>query len=308
MEKTDLPTTRRLAASITRAASLQTYYTIRLLADRRRVFDAFRAYAYFRWVDDAVDNGASPRGERLAFVQRQTALVQDCYQGANPTGVCAEERMLLDLIQSDPDPAGPLASYINNMLAVIAFDADRRGRLLSQAQLKAYEHSLAVAVTEALHYFVGRGSAAPRTAARYDAVTAAHITHMLRDTGEDVEAGYFNIPLEFLHAHSISPLDVGSPAYTEWVRDRVHLARTYFRQGREYLAQVGSARCRLAGYAYTARFVTVLDAIERDGYLVRREYRSRRTIGGAVRMGWSMARSALQAGAPKTPARALGAR
>ena len=216
--------------------------------------------------------------------------------------------VLVDLIRSDPDRAGPLASYIDNMLAVMAFDADRRGRLVSQAQLNAYQHALAVAVTEALHYFVGRGCTAPRTAARYDAVTAAHITHMLRDTGEDVEAGYFNIPLEILHAHSISPLDVGSPAYRAWVRDRVHLARRYFKQGGEYLAQVGSARCRLAGYAYTARFVTVLDVIERDGYLLRRGYSGRRTFGGAVRMGWSMARSALQAGAPGTAARALGAR
>jgi hypothetical protein len=34
-----------LPAAITRAASKQTYYTIRLLADRDRVLDAYRAYA-----------------------------------------------------------------------------------------------------------------------------------------------------------------------------------------------------------------------------------------------------------------------
>ena len=44
-----------IAASITKAASKQTYYTIRFLADRERVADAYRAYAYFRWVDDRLD-------------------------------------------------------------------------------------------------------------------------------------------------------------------------------------------------------------------------------------------------------------
>jgi hypothetical protein len=34
-----------LAASITKAASKQTYYTIRMLVDRESVDDAYRAYA-----------------------------------------------------------------------------------------------------------------------------------------------------------------------------------------------------------------------------------------------------------------------
>jgi phytoene/squalene synthetase len=53
-----------LAPSITKAASKQTYYTIRLLADRARVADAYRAYAYFRWVDDVLDGGTDEYFER----------------------------------------------------------------------------------------------------------------------------------------------------------------------------------------------------------------------------------------------------
>lgn len=68
------------AASITRAASNQTYYTIRLLADNNRIDDAYRAYAYFRWVDDWLDGEARPRASRLAFAQRQQALI-DWYLG-----------------------------------------------------------------------------------------------------------------------------------------------------------------------------------------------------------------------------------
>ena len=48
-----------IASSITKAASKQTYYTIRFLVDRERVDDAYRAYGYFRWVDDTLDAESS---------------------------------------------------------------------------------------------------------------------------------------------------------------------------------------------------------------------------------------------------------
>jgi len=51
-----------LAPSLTRAASKQTYYTVRFLVDRERVADAYRAYAYFRWVDDTLDSDLALSG------------------------------------------------------------------------------------------------------------------------------------------------------------------------------------------------------------------------------------------------------
>ena len=52
------------------------------------------------------------------------------------------------------------------------------------------------------------------------------------------------------------------------------------------MTQVESARCRLAGYAYVARFEVVLDAIERDGYLLRSDYPERKSARAGLRMGW----------------------
>jgi hypothetical protein len=96
-----------LAAAITKAASKQTYYTIRLFVDRGRVKDAYRAYGYFRWVDDVIDAEAPsdntgikpvlsdivPFGEveasqKLAFVNRQKSLLEACYR-AKRRKVCA---------------------------------------------------------------------------------------------------------------------------------------------------------------------------------------------------------------------------
>ncbi len=114
-----------------------------------------------------------------------------------------------------------------------------------------------------MHYFIGHNYPSPRSEARDLAATAAHITHMLRDTYEDTAAGYYNIPREVVELYGIHPGDITSEPYRAWVRQRVDLARRYFQSGKDYLAQVGNSRCRIAGYAYTARFEWVLNAIER---------------------------------------------
>jgi phytoene/squalene synthetase len=278
-----------LAATITKAASKQTYYTIRFLVDTCLVEAAYQAYAYFRWVDDWLDQEPRPRAERLAFVNRQQALMNGCTHGDPLADLTPEECLLADLIERDTEKNSGLQAYIRNMMAVMAFDADRRGRLISQRELNHYSHSLAVAVTEALHYFIGHNCASPHGDIRYMPVTGAHITHMLRDALEDAQAGYYNIPCEVVAANGIAPWDVESNAYRDWVRGRVRAARACFRVGREYLAQIDNLRCRIAGYAYIHRFEAVLDAIEQAGYMLRAQYPGHNGSGQGVRMiGWAL--------------------
>jgi phytoene/squalene synthetase len=280
-------TSAAMAAEITKSASKQTYYTIRFFADRDRVADAYRAYGYFRWVDDVLDAKAGSKLEKIAFANRQKSLLEACYQGQTLNELCEEELILVDLVCNDTEVNSGLQSYLRNMMAVMVFDAERRGQIVSQAELSRYSHSLAVAVTEALYYFIGHDDPTPPHEARYLAVTAAHITHMLRDGIEDVDGGYFNIPREYLRARRISPRDVDSQAYREWVCGRVQLARMYFKAGQEATAQVRNLRCRMAGYAYTARFKWMLDTIERDGFCLRSDYPERKNIWAGLWMVWS---------------------
>jgi hypothetical protein len=278
-----------LAATITRSASKHTYYTIRFLVDTCLVEDAYRAYAYFRWVDDWLDQEPRPRMERLAFVQRQQDLIDSCARCDLLADLTPEEYLLAELIQGDTEKNSGLQAYIRNMIAVMAFDADRRGQLITQRELADYTHWLAVAVTEALHYFIGHHCAAPHGAIRYMAVTGAHITHMLRDALEDAQVGYYNIPSEVIVTNGIAPWDVESDAYRDWVKQRVRQARACFRDGKDYLAQVENLRCRIAGYAYMHRFEAVLDSIERADYVLQARY-PQRTGGqsGVGMLGWAL--------------------
>jgi phytoene/squalene synthetase len=237
-----------LAPAITKTASTQTYYTIRYLVDSERVADAYRAYAYFRWVDDSLDAESMTGVERSAFIQRQKSLLEKCYRGESLSGANIQESMLVDLVRADHEKKSGLQYYLRNMMAVMTFDADRRGRLISQMELNEYTHLLASAVTEAMHYFIGHCCYSPHDETRYLAVTAAHITHMLRDTFDDVQAGYFNIPREVLDANHQNP------------------------------------RCRLAGFAYTARFEWLLDTFEKEGYILRPQYDERKSLRTGLRM------------------------
>lgn len=277
----------QLAANITKSASRQTYYTIRLLADCDRVTDAYRAYGYFRWVDDVIDDELGSSVDRIAFINRQKSLLESCYRGESPSALCAEEWMLVDLVHNDSEKNSGLQIYLRNMMDVMIFDAKRRGEVISQAELFEYSHKLAKAVTEAMYYFIGHDDSSFCHEARYMAVTAAHITHMMRDAMEDVEAGYFNIPYEVLAAHGISPQNMHNQVYREWVCERVQLARGYFKLGHECTSKVKNWRCRLAGYAYMARFEWMLNTIERDSYCLRSGYPERKSLWAGLWVGWS---------------------
>jgi squalene/phytoene synthase len=280
------PITTTLASAITKAASKQTYYTISCLVDRERVADAYRAYGYFRWVDDTLDAETMTGVERSAFIQRQKSLLEKCYRGELPSDVDIQEQMLIDLVQSDDEKDSGLRSYLHNMMQVMEFDAKRRGGSISQVDLNEYTRWLATAVTDNLHHFIGHGEFAPRDETRYLAVSAAHITHMLRDTYDDLQTGYYNVPREVLETNRIGAQDVGSDAYRTWVRSRVQLARDYFKAGKDYFARVQNPRCRLACYAYIARFEWLLDTIEREGYLLRPQYNERKSATTGLLMGW----------------------
>jgi phytoene/squalene synthetase len=283
--------TPSLAAKITKAASKQTYYTIRFLVDRSRVADAYRAYAYFRWLDDVLDaessspGGPDERAERLAFLDRQEALLDACIRGDAPRNVDPHEAMLVELVRhSDPADAD-LRSYVSHMMRVMAFDARRRGRLISRVELDEYTRSLAVAVSDAMHHFIGHGSDDALGAEdRYRAVTGAHIVHMLRDTEADLRAGYFNVPREVLQASSIGPHDVHCDAYRAWVRERVRQAGAELAAGEAYFARLRSRRHRLAGLAYIARFRWLIDRFERDGFQVRPSYADVARLPTTLRM------------------------
>jgi phytoene/squalene synthetase len=186
--------------------------------------------------------------------------------------------MLADLIAHDRSPDSGLCSFIQNFMAVIEFDASRKGRLVTRQELTAYSAWLATAVMDGIQYFIGNGHPYPKTPDRTQAVLGAHIAHMLRDTLEDLPAGFVNIPSEDIQARSIRLEDVESESFHFWVREQVERARFCLRAGKRYIDTMDVLRCKLAGAWYCARFEWFLNAIQRDGYRLRYAYPERQNL------------------------------
>jgi phytoene/squalene synthetase len=277
-------TTAALAHAITWSGSKQSYLTARLLVDRELVDDCMRAYAYFRWADDVVDISFQSGSERTAFIARQKMLIESLYRGDRPEELCAEEKMLADLIAQDRGPDSGLRSFIGNFMAVIEFDAGRNGRLVTRHELSIYTGWLATAVMDGIQYFIGNGHAYPKTADRTQAVTGAHLVHMLRDTLEDIPAGFVNIPVEEIEGGGIRLDELESEAFRLWVRNQVERARVCLGTGKRYIDSLDVLRCKLAGAWYCARFEWFLNVFERDGYRIRSAYPERQHLAVWVEM------------------------
>jgi phytoene/squalene synthetase len=275
-----------LARSITWDGSKQAFYIARLMVDKELVDDFFRAYAYFRWADDVIDESSRSNDERIAFIKRQRDLIDRLYEDERPHNLTSEEKIAVDLIGRDKEQDSGLQSFIRHMFAIIEFDAYRKGRLISHQELTWYSDCLAKSVTDGLQHFVGNGHPYPATESRLLAANAAHITHLLRDMLQDTADGFVNIPREYLEAHGITPEDVDSPPFRDWVRGRVEQARGYFRDGKRYLDGLDVLRCKIVGYWYCARFEGILDTIERDGYALRAVYNERRGLSAWLKMIW----------------------
>ena len=89
--------------------------------------------------------------------------------------------------------------------------------------------------------------------------------------------GFINIPREYLETYDLTPESVKAEPFRHWVRQRVEIARDYFQEGKRYFDQLEVLRCKIVGYWYCARFEAVLNAIERDGYVLREEYDERKS-------------------------------
>jgi len=262
-----------LARMITRASSKQTYYTARLMVDQNLESDCYRAYSYFRWVDDMVDDDCQTKTDRLAFIRRQKNLFERLYRIETCADMTPEEEILADLIRNDRGKCYRLRSYIRNFLAIIEFDAERKGRMITQGELDWYASTLGKAVTDGIQYFVCNGFPYPESENRYLAATGAHIAHMLRDMAEDFQTGYFNIPGEKIEFDQNGVLRFDSPSMRVWVKARVQLARQYFAKGKQYLDELPVLRCRIVGHWYCARFGYLLDTFEHDGYVLHSSYK-----------------------------------
>ena len=75
-----------------------TYGIMLLFVDRPLIYNCLKAYAYFRWLDDMVDDVLSSPSETEEFLSRQKMLINQFYDKNNPEIRSSKEIMLKTLL------------------------------------------------------------------------------------------------------------------------------------------------------------------------------------------------------------------
>ena len=118
-------------------------------------------------------------------------------------------------------------------LSVLFWKGTRRnGQFISERELDWYSKRIGISVVDGMQYFIGNNHDYPSSENQYSAAIGAHITHMLRDTISDISNGFINIPIGVTSQYNID--DLHSATVRSWIKDRVFLARRYFKEGKVY--------------------------------------------------------------------------
>jgi phytoene/squalene synthetase len=108
---------------------------------------------------------------------------------------------------------------------------------------------------------------------KYDEGIGCKLVHLLRDFIEDFSQGYVNISQDDIERYRINLDNINDDKFRAWVKDKVGLAKKYFRKGKRNLSNSRHLRYKIATYLYCAKYEDVLTRIEKDNYHLRLVYK-----------------------------------
>lgn len=236
------------------------YYSFLFLPpERRRAITAL--YAFCREVDDVVDETSDPGVARVKL-DWWVGEVDRLYGGT------PQHPVTLAL-------GAHLGSYdITRSRLIEVIDGMRmdleQNRYLDYTGLRLYCRRAAGVVGEMASGVFGRTD--PQTLRYADTLGLAfQLTNIIRDVGEDARKGRIYLPIEDLQRFGLTAADIlstrHSPKFVELMRFQAARARDCYREAYALLPEA-DRRSQRPGLIMSAIYSTLLDEIERDGFLV----------------------------------------
>jgi phytoene synthase len=236
------------------------YYSFLFLPpERRRAITAL--YAFCREVDDVVDETID-QGIARVKLDWWVGEVDRLYSGA------PQHPVTLAL-------SAHLGSYdITRSRLIEVIDGMRmdleQNRYLDYTGLRLYCRRAAGVVGEMASGVFGRTD--PQTLRYADTLGLAfQLTNIIRDVGEDARKGRIYLPIEDLQRFGLTAADIlstrHSPQFVELMRFQAARARDCYREAYALLPEA-DRRSQRPGLIMSAIYSTLLDEIERDGFLV----------------------------------------
>jgi phytoene synthase len=276
-------TTRRIAESygaaerVTAAWARSFYFASRFLPDEKRRA-VFAVYDYCRHADNLVDHRGDRSGELVrAELAALGVAVRRMHRGERPDG----ERWLAlwDTLGRYPMPLDPLLDLLDG----VALDLGPV-EIQDFAELERYCRLVAGGVGLMLGPVLGAAHEG-FSAAGIRLGIAMQLTNVLRDVGEDLDAGRVYLPADELTRFGISRADLEqrrvTPAFRALMRFQIDRARRYFDSGGRVVRLFPPDGSRLTVRLLQKTYAGILDAIERLDYDV---FRSRAYVSASRKL------------------------
>ncbi len=242
---------------------------------RRQAINAL--YAFCREVDDVVDECSEPAiaQAKLAWWRAELGKLEDARRKPEHpvTQALAAARARFDL------PVEQLEEIIDGM----QMDLDLT-RYEDFAQLQLYCHRAAGVVGLLSAEIFGYGD---RRTLKYAHTLglALQITNIIRDVGEDARRGRIYLPQDELARFGVREADIlnsrHTPEFAALMAFQAQRAREHYERACAQLPKV-DRKAQRAGLVMAAIYRSLLDEIERDGFLVL----DRRTSLPPARKAW----------------------
>lgn len=250
---------RREAARLTRSRA-RTFYLASLFLplDIRR--DVHVMYAYYRTIDDLVDEPPS------GFTRTDILEALDGW-GRVINGEGAGQTDLMSEVVRVAGKRGIPRSYLAMVIEGARSDLDFR---CMESWESLYDYSVLVAgsVGMVMSHVLGASKPEAITAA-CDLGVAMQVTNVLRDVAEDQKRGRVYLPLTVMERHGCSLEMTANGTVTSAFREvMIELsdhAREYFRRG-SYGIRYLPARSQYSVYLAASLYAAILDKIEREDF------------------------------------------
>lgn len=242
------------------------YFASRFLPDEKRRA-IFALYDYCRHADNLVDRrGDRPPGAVRAELAALGGMVRRVHAG-DPAG---DPRWLAlaDTLRRHPVPLPPLLELLDG----VAMDLDRV-EVPDFTTLERYCRLVAGGVGLMLGPILGADRDGFNASGARLGV-AMQLTNVLRDVGEDLDAGRVYLPAAELARFGLARRDLErrrvTPAFRALMRFQVARARRYFEAGGRVVRLFPADGSRLTVRLLQTTYAGILDAIERLDYDVFR--------------------------------------
>lgn len=235
---------------------------------RSRRNTLFRAYEYFRWVDDYIDDKKTLTKDAKRLLSREIRLISTLYSHKPITPTYIFEEYISSVISEDYENRNGMQEIINGFFCALSWDVRRRNRIPTAKELTSYSQYLGCSYSQGITY----GLNYHPTDSRFLEVSnncgvAAHITHMLRDFFIDLEIGYINISkedIEKYHINLSSNRQDLKMALSPWCKDQFLKTQNLFNQGLNSINKLPGFRARFAFRLISIRYLLILKKVKRD--------------------------------------------